>query len=77
MQNRARVILPHMPDLEPFSAVPMQPAARELLVALAPVASRWGRWYVFGAQAVVQVLSLLEEALSQSDLVPAFEAATR
>lgn len=31
----------------------MQPAAREVLVALAPVASRWGRWYLFGAQAVV------------------------
>ncbi len=53
MQNRARVIWPHTPGLEPFSTVPMQPAARELLVALAPVASRWGRWYVFGAQAVV------------------------
>jgi len=33
--------------------VPVQPAARELLVALAPVLSRWGRWYLFGAQAVV------------------------
>lgn len=31
----------------------MQPAAREVLVALAPVASRWGRWYLFGAQAVI------------------------
>ena len=31
----------------------MQPAAVELLGALAPVANRWGRWYVFGAQAVV------------------------
>jgi Nucleotidyl transferase of unknown function (DUF2204) len=31
----------------------MLPAARELLHALAPVLSRWGRWYVFGAQAVV------------------------
>ena len=30
----------------------MQPAAIELLAALAPVLSRWGRWYVFGAQAV-------------------------
>lgn len=30
----------------------MQPAAVELLAALAPVLSRWGRWYVFGAQAV-------------------------
>jgi hypothetical protein len=33
--------------------VPLQPAAVELLVALAPIASRWGRWYVFGAQAVI------------------------
>jgi hypothetical protein len=35
------------------SVVPVQPAAVELLAALAPVANRWGRWYVFGAQAVV------------------------
>lgn len=34
------------------SAVPLQPAALELLVALAPILARWGRWYVFGAQAV-------------------------
>ena len=33
--------------------MPIQPAARELLAALAPVLSRWGRWYLFGAQAVV------------------------
>lgn len=33
--------------------MPVQPAALELLAALAPVAERWGRWYVFGAQAVV------------------------
>ena len=33
--------------------MPVQPAAVELLGALAPVADRWGRWYVFGAQAVV------------------------
>ena len=31
----------------------MQPAARELLSALAPVLSVWGRWYLFGAQAVI------------------------
>jgi hypothetical protein len=31
----------------------VQPAAVELLLALAPVAERWGRWCVFGAQAVV------------------------
>jgi hypothetical protein len=33
--------------------VPVQPAALELLGALAGVLSRWGRWYVFGAQAVI------------------------
>lgn len=35
------------------SVVPVQPAALELLTDLAPVLRRWGRWYVFGAQAVV------------------------
>lgn len=34
-------------------AVLVQPAALELLTALAPVLARWGRWYVFGAQAVI------------------------
>lgn len=34
-------------------AVPLQPAALELLTALRPVLTRWGRWYVFGAQAVI------------------------
>ena len=33
--------------------MPSQPAASELLRALAPVLARWGRWYVFGAQAVI------------------------
>ena len=33
--------------------MPMQPAALELLKALAAVLDRWGRWYLFGAQAVV------------------------
>jgi hypothetical protein len=33
--------------------VPVQPAALELLTALAPVLARWGRWYLFGAQAVI------------------------
>lgn len=32
--------------------MPVQPAVVELLAALAPVAARWGRWCVFGAQAV-------------------------
>ncbi len=31
----------------------MQPAALELLEALGRVLDRWGRWYLFGAQAVV------------------------
>ena len=31
----------------------MQPAALDLLKALAAVLDRWGRWYLFGAQAVV------------------------
>ena len=33
--------------------MPIQPAALELLTALSGVLDRWGRWYVFGAQAVV------------------------
>ena len=33
--------------------MPLQPAALELLAALSPVLARWGRWYVFGAQAVI------------------------
>jgi Nucleotidyl transferase of unknown function (DUF2204) len=33
--------------------VPVQPAALEVLAALANVLPRWGRWYVFGAQAVI------------------------
>jgi hypothetical protein len=33
--------------------VPLQPAALELLTALEPVLARWGRWCVFGAQAVI------------------------
>jgi hypothetical protein len=33
--------------------VPVQPAAIELLTDLSKVLSRWGRWYVFGAQAVI------------------------
>jgi hypothetical protein len=33
--------------------VPLQPPAVELLTALAPVLRRWGRWYLFGAQAVI------------------------
>jgi hypothetical protein len=33
--------------------VPVQPAALELLTALSRVLATWGRWYVFGAQAVI------------------------
>ena len=31
----------------------MQPAAVEVLQALSAILDRWGRWYRFGAQAVV------------------------
>lgn len=41
---------PGWPD---SSSVLLQPAALELLTALEPVLARWGRWYVFGAQAVI------------------------
>ena len=33
--------------------MPIQPAALEVLSDLASVLGRWGRWYVFGAQAVI------------------------
>ncbi len=33
--------------------MPLLPAAVDLLANLAPVLARWGRWYVFGAQAVI------------------------
>ena len=33
--------------------MPLQSAVIELLTALAPVLRRWGRWYLFGAQAVI------------------------
>ena len=33
--------------------MPIQPAALELLADLSAILSRWGRWYVFGAQAVI------------------------
>jgi hypothetical protein len=36
-----------------FFAVPVQAAAIEALRALSPVIARWGRWYLFGAQAVI------------------------
>ena len=32
---------------------PVTPAALELIEALSPILARWGRWYVFGAQAVI------------------------
>jgi hypothetical protein len=35
------------------SVVSIQPAALDLLAALSSVLPRWGRWYVFGAQAVM------------------------
>ena len=33
--------------------MPVRPAALEVLAAAAPVLNQWGRWYLFGAQAVV------------------------
>jgi hypothetical protein len=45
-------ISPAMSVLPSCFVAPMPPAAVELLTAIAPVLSRWGRWYVFGAQAV-------------------------
>ncbi len=33
--------------------MPVQPAALELLADLSKVLAHWGRWYVFGAQAVI------------------------
>lgn len=36
-----------------FFVVSVQPAAVDLLGALSGVLGRWGRWYVFGAQAVI------------------------
>lgn len=33
--------------------MPVQPAALELLADLSKVLASWGRWYVFGAQAVI------------------------
>ncbi len=44
---------PRTSDSSTFFAVAVQPAAVELLAALAPVMAQWGRWYVFGAQAVI------------------------
>jgi len=53
MPLRARQIWPSTPLWANGFVVPVQPAAVELLTALAPVAGQWGRWCVFGAQAVV------------------------
>lgn len=39
--------------LRSASDVPVQPAAVDLLTTVAPVLTRWGRWLVFGAQAVI------------------------
>ncbi len=50
---RGTTIFAHTSDSPSFFIVPVQPAAVELLRALAPVLARWGRWYVFGAQAVI------------------------
>ena len=73
--------------------MPVQPAAVELLAALAPVLAGWGRWYVFGAQAVtahgvprlsadVDVTLALhpdtpDRFVRQGDLVSTFEEVVR
>src|SRR5439155_1070438 len=44
---------PRMSDLLRSSAVPILPAAAELLKDLSGVLARWGGWYLFGAQAVI------------------------
>jgi len=53
MKRAGAPISAHTCDWPNCSAVPIQPAAIELLTALAPVLERWGHWYVFGAQAVI------------------------
>ncbi len=52
--------------------MPLQPAAVELLTALSKVLSRWGRWCVFGAQAVIAygVPRLSADVDVTLDLVP-------
>jgi len=42
-----------MSDWLSSSAVPIQPAAADLLNALSVVLARWGGWYLFDAQAVI------------------------
>jgi nucleotidyltransferase DUF2204 len=42
-----------MSDWLSSSAVPILPAAADLLNALSVVLARWGGWYLFGAQAVI------------------------
>jgi hypothetical protein len=51
-------------------AVPVQPAALELLTALAPVLERWGRWYLFGAQAVTLQWRTVSERRRRRDAGP-------
>ncbi len=59
-------------DSPSSSIVPVQPAAVELLTALSKVLSQWGRWYVFGAQAVIAygVPRLSADVDVTVDLVP-------
>ena len=54
------------------SIVPVHPAAVELLTARSKVLSRWGRWYVFGAHAVIAygVPRLSADVDITLDLVP-------
>jgi Nucleotidyl transferase of unknown function (DUF2204) len=59
-------------DLPNSSNVPVQPAAIELLTDLSKVLSHWGRWCVFGAQAVIAygVPRLSADVDVTLDLVP-------
>ena len=59
-------------DSPSSSIVPVQPAALELLTDLSKVLLHWGRWYVFGAQAVIAygVPRLSADVDVTVDLVP-------
>lgn len=52
--RRIAVTISALMSASPSScAVPIEPAAKELLEDLSKVLTNWGSWYVFGAQAVI------------------------
>ena len=57
--------------------MPVQPAALELLAALSNVLARWGRWYVFGAQAVMARRASAQTSMSRSGSFPTSLNASR